>query len=430
VSVFFGQYRGQNMKIAFFVWEFPPKLVGGLGTYALELTQQLIKKGHEITVFTLNDPRGELRSRDIWRGVEIYRPTPIDFSSLFPTFVDTELRQWGMGLRFFSDVITYNVFSAAKLCNLVKKDRRRFDIISAHDWLSVLGGISSKRQLKLPLVFHVHSTERGRSLGGGSCTVENFEAKGAAVSDGVITVSKVMREELISVGFPVHKINVIWNGVDAENKYNPKNITEERISAIRDRYGIQDDEFMIFYVGRFVGVKGVDCLVRAMPEVLTNVPNAKLVIVGMGNLYPYYEDIVSQLGLQDKVIFRNEFISEDERIASYAASDLCIFPSHYEPFGIVATEAMSMKKPVVVGAVGTSGFKEQVIATGAEQCGYHIDPNDPTDIAHAVTNILQDPDHALFLGENARKRVLAEFTWDHVAENTLTVYERILEKTV
>jgi len=415
------------MKIAFFVWEFPPKIVGGLGTYALEITQQFIKRGHEVTVFTLNDPNGKLLTRDIWRGVEVYRPTPIDFSSLFPTFVDSELREWGLGLRFFSDVITYNVFSAAKLCNhLVKKERREFDILSAHDWLSVLGGISSKRHLELPLVFHVHSTERGRALGGGSCTVENFEAKGAEVSDGIITVSKVMREELISVGFPVHKINVIWNGVDAENKYNPKNIHEESISALRKRYGIQDDELMIFYCGRLIAVKGIDCLVRAMPQVLQEMPNAKLVIVGMGNLYPYLEDIAKQLNIQDKVIFRYEFISEDERIEHYAASDVCVFPSHYEPFGIVATEAMSMKKPVVVGAIGTSGFKEQVIETGKDQCGYLIDPNDPNDIAHAVTTILQDPDHAKKLGENARKRVLAEFTWDNVAENTISVYERFL----
>ncbi len=414
------------MKIAFFVWEFPPKIVGGLGTYALEITKQFIKRGHEVTVFTLNDPTGELRTRDIWRGVEVYRPTPIDFSSLFPVFVDAELKQWGLGLRFFSDVITYNVFSAAKLCNhLVKKERREFDIISAHDWLSVLGGISSKRHLKLPLMFHVHSTERGRSLGGGSCTVENFEAKGAEVSDGITTVSKVMREELISVGFPVHKINVIWNGVDT-NKYNPKNITGEGISAIRERYGIHEDEFMIFFCGRLTAVKGIDCLVRAMPQVLQEVPKAKLVIVGMGNLYQYLEDIVSQLGIQDKVIFRNEFISEDERIEHYAASDMCIFPSHYEPFGIVSLEAMAMQKPVVVGAMGTSGFKEQVITAGVEQCGYHIDPNDSTEIAQVVKEILLDHNHAKKLGENARKRVLAEFTWDHVAENTISVYERFL----
>ena len=416
------------MKIAFFVWEFPPKIIGGLGTYALEITQQFIKRGHEVTVFTLNDPSGKLLTRDIWRGVEVYRPTPIDFSGLFPTFVDTELREWGLGLRFFSDVITYNVFSAAKLCNhLVKKERREFDILSAHDWLSVLGGISSKRHLDLPLIFHVHSTERGRALGGGSCTVENFEAKGAEVSDGIITVSKVMREELISVGFPVNKINVIWNGVDPENKYNPKKILEESILTIRERYGIQDDEFMIFYVGRLIAVKGVDCLIRAMPQVLADVPNAKLVIVGMGNLYPYLEDTVSQLNLQDKVIFCNEFISEEERILSIAASDVCVFPSHYEPFGIVSLEAMAMKKPVVAGAIGTSGFKEQIIEeAGTDQCGYLIDPNDPNDIANAVTTILQDPDRAKKMGENARKRVLAEFTWDHVAENTISVYERFL----
>ena len=117
---------------------------------------------------------------------------------------------------------------------------------------------------------------------------------------------------------------------------------------------------------------------------------------------------------------------EDERIEHYAASDVCIFPSHYEPFGIVATEAMAMKKPVIVGAMGTSGFKEQVIASGEKQCGYHIDPNDPNDIAYALNRILQDQNHAKELAENARKRVLEEFTWDHVAENTINVYERLL----
>jgi len=84
-----------------------------------------------------------------------------------------------------------------------------------------------------------------------------------------------------------------------------------------------------------------------------------------------------------------------------------------------------MEKPVVVGAAGVSGMREIVICCGEEQCGYHIDPNNPSDIAWGVISALENPERRKFLGKNGRKRVLAEFTWSKIAKKTMELYETI-----
>ena len=164
-----------------------------------------------------------------------------------------------------------------------------------------------------------------------------------------------------------------------------------------------------------------------MPHVLQKIPNAKLVIVGLGGMQDYLVRLAQNLKVQDNVKFRFDFIPEEERIAHYAACDLAAFPSIYEPFGIVAIEAMSMEKPVVVGASGVSGMREIVISVGPEQCGFHVNPNDPTDIAWGIISSVQDAEKRRQLGLNGRKRVLKEFTWDEIAKRTIQVYDELIE---
>jgi glycosyltransferase involved in cell wall biosynthesis len=415
--------------MAILVYEYPPKIVGGLGTYAAEITRKFVLLDNDVTVFTMNDDTGSLPTRELWRGIEIHRPIHIDISDSLPDVVAEDVKKWGRGLQLFAKLLMYNYLTASKLVNdLVRSEDFRYDIVIAHDWLSVIGGTAIKRELGLPFVFHVHSTEKGRTLGNGSDVIYNIELRGGQMADMIVTVSNAMRDELITLGFPAEKIRVIYNGVDPE-KYSPQQVSKEKVHEIRQRYGLKEDDLMILFLGRLVWVKGVDKLIGAMPHVLQKIPNAKLVIVGLGEMRDYLEKMAQNLRLQDIVKFRFEFLPEEERIAHYAACDVAVFPSLYEPFGIVALEAMSMEKPVVVGASGVSGMREIVIPAGQDQCGFHVNPNDPPDIAWGIINALQDPERKNWLGQNGRKRVLQYFTWDLIAKKTVDAYKELLEAT-
>ncbi|NIR87189.1 glycosyltransferase family 4 protein [Candidatus Bathyarchaeota archaeon] len=415
------------MKMAVLVYEYPPKIVGGLGTYAAEITRKFVLLDHDVSVFTMNDDEGSLPTRELWRGIEIHRPVHIDVSDSLPDVIAEDVKKWGRGIQLFSKILIYNYLSASKLINeLVRRDDFRYDVAVVHDWLSAISGIAIKRELGLPLVFHVHSTEKGRTLGNGSDVVSSIEYRGGQMADMIITVSYAMRDEMIGLGFPKDKIRVCYNGVDPE-KYSRQQVSEEKVKEVRQRYGLRDNDLMALFIGRLVWVKGVDRLVKALPQVLQKVPNIKLVILGLGEMREYLEKLVRTLKLEDVVKFRFEFVPEEERIAHYAACDVAAFPSLYEPFGIVALEAMSMEKPVVVGAAGISGMRESVVPNGPDQCGFHVNPEDPTDIAWGIINAVQDPQRKEWLGKNGRKLVLQKFSWDIVAKRTAELYTELLE---
>ena len=416
------------MKLAVLVWEYPPRIVGGLGTYAAEITRKFVLDDNDVTVFTMNDDARSLPTREIWRGIEIHRPLHIDISDSLPDVVAEDIKKSWTGIQLFSKILVYNNLSASKLVNeLIRKKEIKYDIVVAHDWLSAMGGMTVKREIGLPFAFHVHSTEKGRTLGNGSVTVSNIELHAARVADLIVTVSYAMKDELVGLGFPKEKIQVSYNGVDPD-KYNPSTVTPDQVKKIRAMYDVKDDEEMILFIGRLVGVKGVDKLIMALPHILQKNPKAKLVIVGRGDLQEYLMNLVKATKMSDFVKFRFEFIPEEERILHYAACDVAVFPSFYEPFGIVVLEAMAMERPVVVGAAGISGMREIVVCCGDEQCGYHIDPNNPSDIAWGINSVLENADKKKWLGKNGRKRVLNEFTWDKIAAKTLGLYEQILKR--
>ncbi|HKZ94172.1 MAG TPA: glycosyltransferase family 4 protein [Candidatus Bathyarchaeia archaeon] len=414
------------MRIGFFVWEFPPIIVGGLGTYAEYITREYIELGHDVTVFTLNP--GNLTTREVYKGVEVHRPLTADASNVFPVFVTEDLRRWGTNIKFFNDIFLYNILSSTKFINgLIGKEEYKFDVVCVHDWLSSIAGNIIKNETKLPVVFHVHSTERGRSGDVGSEVVTHLENQMAERADHIITVSEVMREDLVRHGWQASKISAVWNGVDPD-KYDPSTVEPEEIEKVRQRLGVAKDDNMILFIGRLTWVKGVRNLVQALPSVVKDNPKTKLVILGKGEEQKDVIELSQRLGVEKNVVCRFEFVPEPERITCYAAADACIFPSTYEPFGIVSLEAMSLAKPVVVGANGVVGFKEQVVSGGPDQNGLHVNGNDPADIAWGLKEVLKDPARAKQWGENGRKRVLQYFTWRKAAEQTLRIYESLQPK--
>lgn len=415
----------ENMNILYFVDEFPPFFRGGLGTYAMEMSKQFIKFGHNLTIFSRNtgDDPTVYRSQ----GLEVHRPLLVDATDILPLMISEDVKKWSEPAKeLFCETMLYNFLSSTKLLNdLVKKEKRSFDIIVANDWLSAIGALIVRKTLKLPFVFHLHSTEQGRAWNG-SPTIKEIERLAANEADLIITVSYAMRDELMKLGYNEKKIRVIYNGVDPE-KYNPARYGEEEISRFKEAIGIKRGELLILFVGRLTWVKGADSLVQAMPLILKEVPNVKLVILGRGDQEDMIKHMVASLGIQNQVVLEFKYVSEEERILHYAASDVVVLPSKYEPFGIVCTEAMSMGKPVVVGATGTSGLREQVIPSGTNRCGAHINPYDPSDIARFTIELLKIDVTRKILGENARARVLDNFTWEKTAKETIKVYQEVIK---
>ncbi|WP_424358662.1 glycosyltransferase family 4 protein [Methanocella sp. MCL-LM] len=413
------------MRIGFFVWEYPPRLIGGLGTYAEYITRDLVKMGSDVVVFTLNP--GQLKTSEVIHGVEVHRPLNVDASSVLRLFVGNELQSWGDQLRFFSSIFTNDILCTSKMLNsLIRKDGVRFDMICVHDWLGGMAASIVKAEEDLPVVFHVHSTEWGRSKGMGSKVVNDIEYQTSVVADRIITVSYAMKEDLVNHGWPSEKIFVVWNGVDPE-VYSSKTVSPSEIRSLRAKYGIKDGETMILFVGRLNWVKGIINLVQAMPAIAKEYPKAKLVILGTGDEEANIRNLIKRLGIEKNVICRFEFVPEHERIVHYAACDIGAFPSVYEPFGIVSLEAMALEKPILVGARGVSGLREQVVSSEPGQTGIHVDGSSATDIAWGLRQILSSPEKAKEWGRNARQRVIDYFTWEKAARQTMDVYEGLVE---
>ncbi|MEM4389255.1 MAG: glycosyltransferase family 4 protein [Candidatus Micrarchaeia archaeon] len=406
------------MRLAYFVWEYPPRFIGGLGTYAAEMTAQLAAMGHEVTVFTMNEGANLPTFEEIGERIDVHRPIVADATAVLPVFVDEELRRWGEGLRFFGDVLTYNFLSANLFVNKIAK-RENYDLVVCHDWLSAIAGVIAQKNTGKPMVFHVHSTEHGRSGGRGSSTIRNLEYTTAQHADMIITVSYAMREELHVLNFPGARIRVMWNGVD-EKKYNIANFPPEERAACRQRLGFAEDDKVILFTGRLTFVKGVDSLVRAMPLVLARVPKARLVILGRGEMADEIRSLIVRHGLKDKVVLIDKWVEERERLLLYACCDVVCAPSRYEPFGIVSLEGMAMSKPVVVGL---GGLRESVLDG---KNGFWCEPDKPESIAAALTRVLEDEGAAKAMGEAGRRRVEKLFTWEKIAHETIELYESLL----
>lgn len=408
------------MNIGFHCWEFPPTIVGGLGTYAQCVTEALAARGHDLTVWTPEQTGWQESVPPVSSDrITVHRLPLMDATPAFPHVFTDELLSWG---SFFSDIFTFNTQAAI--------DTRRLaglDLVAIQDWLSGLAGLMLARDRRQPLVFHVHSAEWGRQPGGGSPAVHHFEGAMGHEADAVITVSEAMREDLIAHSWRASRVHAIWNGVDPD-RYRPGVAGHAAVAALRHRYGIQPGQPVVLFVGRMTSVKGVTELVEAFPSVLQSHPNARLIILGKGELEGPIADRVRALGIHPSVTLRYEFVTEAERIAHYELCDLAVFPSTYEPFGIVSLEAMALAKPAVVGARGVVGFREQVVVSGPNQTGMHVDGSSPADIAWALSEALRDPARLRVWGANGRQRVLDEFSWTRAAEKTEDVYQEVVNR--
>lgn len=380
-----------------FSWEYPPHMVGGLGQHVYDLTRFLAKRG--ITTHIITPAVQDYPEYQIYEGTHIHRVgSPAKEGDHFKTWI----------FSFNSEAIRKAVH--------INYEVGGFDIIHAHDWLVAYAGRSVSKIFDIPLVSTIHATEHGRNLGLHNrfqVEINEIEKNLALEADKVICCSDYMETEVMNLfGINKDKIRVIPNGVDPNLFVSLPD---------KPRFNISPDDKIVFFIGRLVPEKGVWQLIAAFPQVLEKIPEAKLYIGGRGPQKPDLEKLAKQLGISDKVYFTG-FIRERERNFVYNQAKVAVFPSFYEPFGIVALEAMATDTPVIVGDVG--GLAEIV---ENRVTGIKVDPSVKEDLANAIIEILSNEDFAEKLRSNANKMVKSVYSWEAIARSTTAVYQEVLE---
>ena len=390
------------MKILMLTWEYPPRIVGGIARVVHDLSHRMIKDGHEVTVVTYHDGNTPYYEND--KGVEVYR---VDNYMINPNnFID-----WIMQLNF-------NMISKA---NQIIHEKGKFDVIHAHDWLVAYAAKSIKEANGIPLVATIHATESGRNSGIHDETqryINDTEWMLTYESTEVIVNSNFMKSDIQRLfGLPFEKINVIPNGINLNNFTGV-----EKDYDFRRQYAL-DNEKIILYVGRLVYEKGIQNLIGAMPKILDRYHDAKLVICGKGGMMDELKAEVHNLGIDNKVYFAGYCDSKKVQ-KMYKCADIAVFPSTYEPFGIVALEAMLAGIPTVVSDVG--GLNE-IVDHGVN--GMKSYAGNSNSIADSVLALLFDNKLCDTVSKNAVKKVKELYNWNKIAQDTHYVYEQAICQT-
>jgi glycogen(starch) synthase len=320
---------------------------------------------------------------------------------------------------FYANVWRANV----RMAEFVQREWSNWEpvsVIHVHDWLTSFMGIALKHHYKIPMIATIHATEKGRMNGVISSALSRMvhEAEWKLMYEAwrVIVCSTFMGRELErDFHLPSEKIDIIPNGIDIHtfDRYQ-----SEDLSLFRHMYA-SDEERLVFSVGRMVHEKGFHVLVSAAAEVLKAHPEVKFVVAGKGEKLEDLRNRVWDLGIEENVMFTG-YVDEDTKNRLYLVSDLAVFPSLYEPFGIVALEAMAAGCPVVVSNVGGLG---EIVTDGVH--GLVVPPGDPSALASAIVRVVENPALAKRWSENARRLVEESYDWLAIARKTLDVYRRV-----
>lgn len=386
------------MKILVLAWEFPPRIVGGISRHVAELYPELVQLGHEVHLLTVEF--GHAPHYEIVDGIRVHRVAV------------------GESNDFFHWVANMNNSMGRHGGKLLQEDGP-FHIIHAHDWLVADAAIALKRLFEVPLVATIHATEYGRYSGLYTEThryINSKEAELAMEASRVIVCTQYMRREVeYALHCPSDKIDVIYNGICQEKKLPRR---EFDFWKFRRRFAA-DQEKIVYYVGRLTYEKGIDILLTAAPRVIWELGGrAKFIIIGGGNADALKRQ-AWELGIWHKCYFTG-FMSEEELNQFRRLADCAVFPSRYEPFGIVALENFSARVPVVVSDAG--GLPEVVHHT---KTGVVTQTGNAASLAWGILDVLKNPGYAQWLIDNAYEDLDRRFNWAKLAQQTQEVYERI-----
>ncbi len=389
------------MKILVLSWEFPPRIVGGIARHVAELYPELVKLGHEVHLITVEF--GQASMYEVVEGVNIHR-VPVGHSN-----------------DFFHWVVNLNESMGDHGGKLILEEGP-FDLIHAHDWLVGDAAIALKHNFKIPLIATIHATEYGRYNGIHTDTQRYINGKETILAYNawrIIVCSDYMRREVErALHSPWDKIDVIYNGIRAEKKRH-----HEDFHALDFRRQFaSDDEKIVYYLGRMTYEKGIPILLNAAPKILWEMGGkVKFVIVGGGNT-DHLKRQAWDLGIWQHCYFTG-FLSDEYLDKFQTIADCAVFPSLYEPFGIVALESFASRVPVVVSDTG--GFPEVVQHT---KTGIVTWVNNADSLAWGILEVLRNPEYRQWLVDNAYEDLEQRFSWPQLAKQTEEVYGRVVQE--
>ncbi len=385
-------------------WEYPPLIEGGLARHVRKLAEALVDLDLDVHVLTRGGE--ESPAEEQAGGVTIHRirepKRPTDLGE-FVTWVE----------RMNSDMLAAGVELG---------DRFSFDLVHGHDWLVANACDHLAKRFGAPLVTTIHATEHGRHQGWvdkhPQSYIHGVERWITNRSDRVIACSYYMREQIADIfGVEGERVSVIPNGIDPRD-LQPQDPAELR--RLRREFA-DPDQKLVLLVGRLVYEKGFQLALEAMPGVIERVPGTRFLVAGSGTHEAELRRQAEGLGLMEHGTFLG-WIGDDVLHSLYPIADICVVPSIYEPFGLVALEAMASGCPCLVADTG--GLREVV---PHEEAGLRFRARDPEALAEMAVRVLGDER----LGErlvNDGLEHIRRFDWADIAEQTVGVYEQVVGK--
>ena len=393
------------MRVLLLSWEYPPVVEGGLARAVRKLSEQLVSEGAEVHVITRGG--GRLPAEEDRHGVTVHRVRE-------PTYPKGDVE------AFVRWVDHMNVDMHERGGELF--ERFDFDLVHSHDWLVAGAAEPLARRQGCPWVVTVHATEFGRHQGWvdkyPQSHIHGVEAAMVRSADAVIACSNFMRGHIASA-FRVspRRVTVIPNGIDPADLQS----SETDLGALRAKFA-QPGQRLVLLVGRLVYEKGFHLALDALAGAVHRLGDVRFVVAGTGTAEAELKRQARNLGLTRHGSFLG-WVGDDMLHSLYRISDVCIVPSIYEPFGLVALEAMASGCLTIVADTG--GLREVVPGDGS--VGLRFRSRDSASLGEILEDVLADDDSRRRLVAAAREHVL-KFDWAEVGATMVELYRELGEE--
>jgi glycogen(starch) synthase len=391
-------------RVLILSWEYPPVIEGGLARHVRKLAEALVRQGVSVDVLTrgvgAECPDGPVVVEERG-GVRVHRVREPGWPRELGRFV-----AWVQ--RMNQDMLAAGEALAQE---------GSYDLVHGHDWLVASASAALAEQLSVPYLTTIHATEHGRHQGWvqdePQAHIHGVERWMAQRADGVIVCSYYMRGHVADIfDIDERRVAVIPNGVDP-SELRPNG----DLAALRASFA-QGHEKLVLLVGRLVYEKGFQLALDALPAVIERVGDVRFLVAGSGTHEGELRAQAERLGLAEQGTFLG-WIGDDVLHSLYRIADLCVIPSIYEPFGLVALEAMASGCPCIVADTG--GLRE-VVPVG-ERVGLRFNGGDAEHLGVMIERLLVDEELRDRLVTEASEHVLS-FDWEDIAVRTKGIYDR------